>query len=243
MAAAQTLRCPGSSPPCSSERLAPLACSLAAAGARRGTLGANPIAEVAQPARPAARWSCCSRRWRARRAGCSRAGPGPRASARTLGLLAFFYAALHFLTYAGARSGPRRAAPSSRTSPSGRSSPWASPPSCCWCRWRSPPPTASMRRLGFPRWQRLHRLAYVAAVLGVVHFFWRVKKDVTEPVIYGAVLALLLAVRVARGPAQAAGARAPGLKPATSRRRGAAGGWCPPASSAARSSPACARRR
>ncbi|ATB50173.1 protein-methionine-sulfoxide reductase heme-binding subunit MsrQ [Corallococcus macrosporus] len=53
-----------------------------------------------------------------------------------------------------------------------------------------------VRRLGFPRWQRLHRLAYLAAALGVVHFVWRVKKDLTEPVIYGAVLALLMAIRV-----------------------------------------------
>lgn len=55
----------------------------------------------------------------------------------------------------------------------------------------------SVRRMGFGAWQRLHRLAYVAAVLGVVHFYWRVKKDVTEPALYGAVLAALLAVRVA----------------------------------------------
>jgi methionine sulfoxide reductase heme-binding subunit len=54
-----------------------------------------------------------------------------------------------------------------------------------------------VRRLGFPVWQRLHRLAYVAASLGVVHFFWRVKKDHTEPLVYGGVLALLFAIRVA----------------------------------------------
>lgn len=54
-----------------------------------------------------------------------------------------------------------------------------------------------VRRLGFPRWQRLHRLAYVAVSLGVVHFVWRVKQDVTEPLVYGGVLALLFAVRVA----------------------------------------------
>ncbi|HEY0096952.1 MAG TPA: protein-methionine-sulfoxide reductase heme-binding subunit MsrQ, partial [Archangium sp.] len=47
---------------------------------------------------------------------------------------------------------------------------------------------AMVRRLGFPLWQRLHRLAYVAASLGVVHFLWRVKKDLTEPLVYGAVL-------------------------------------------------------
>jgi len=52
-----------------------------------------------------------------------------------------------------------------------------------------------VRRLGFPAWQRLHRLAYVAVALGVVHFIWRVKKDVTEPLVYAGVLGLLLAVR------------------------------------------------
>lgn len=57
---------------------------------------------------------------------------------------------------------------------------------------------AMVRRLGFRAWQRLHRLAYVATVLGVIHFVWRVKKDVTEPVIYGAVLALLLGFRLTR---------------------------------------------
>ena len=54
-----------------------------------------------------------------------------------------------------------------------------------------------VRRMGFPAWQRLHRLAYVAASLGVVHFVWRVKKDLTEPLVYGAVLGLLFAIRVA----------------------------------------------
>ena len=54
-----------------------------------------------------------------------------------------------------------------------------------------------VRRMGFPAWQRLHRLAYVAVSLGVIHFVWRVKKDATEPFIYGGVLALLLAIRAA----------------------------------------------
>ena len=57
---------------------------------------------------------------------------------------------------------------------------------------------ASVRRLGFPRWQRLHRLAYLAGAAGVVHFVWRVKKDLTEPLVYGGVLLLLLALRVPR---------------------------------------------
>ena len=52
-------------------------------------------------------------------------------------------------------------------------------------------------RIGAARWKRLHRLAYVAAVLGVVHFFLRVKKDASEPMIYAALLGLLFAVRIA----------------------------------------------
>lgn len=53
------------------------------------------------------------------------------------------------------------------------------------------------KRLGYARWKRLHRLAYLAPLLAVLHFVWRVKKDVTEPATYGVVLAALLAVRVA----------------------------------------------
>ena len=53
------------------------------------------------------------------------------------------------------------------------------------------------KRLGYARWKRLHRLAYLAPLLAVIHFVWRVKKDVTEPATYGVVLAALLAVRVA----------------------------------------------
>ena len=55
---------------------------------------------------------------------------------------------------------------------------------------------ASVRRLGFHHWTRLHRLAYVAGALGVVHFYWRVKKDVSEPLAYAAVLGVLFAVRI-----------------------------------------------
>ena len=55
---------------------------------------------------------------------------------------------------------------------------------------------ASVQRLGFRRWQRLHQLAYVAGALAVLHFIWRVKLDVSQPLIYAGVLAALLAVRV-----------------------------------------------
>lgn len=55
---------------------------------------------------------------------------------------------------------------------------------------------ASVQRLGFRRWQRIHQLAYLAGALAVLHFIWRVKLDVTQPLIYAGVLAALLAVRV-----------------------------------------------
>jgi methionine sulfoxide reductase heme-binding subunit len=54
---------------------------------------------------------------------------------------------------------------------------------------------AMVRRLG-RNWQRLHRLVYVIAVLGVVHFWWLVKRDVTEPFVFALVLAVLLGVRL-----------------------------------------------
>jgi sulfoxide reductase heme-binding subunit YedZ len=55
---------------------------------------------------------------------------------------------------------------------------------------------AMVRRLGFVRWKRLHRLAYLAAVLGVIHFVWRVKADLREPLLFAAVLAVLMVARV-----------------------------------------------
>jgi sulfoxide reductase heme-binding subunit YedZ len=54
-----------------------------------------------------------------------------------------------------------------------------------------------VRRLGFARWKRLHRLVYAAALLGVVHFVWRVKADLRRPSWFAAAIALLLAARVA----------------------------------------------
>lgn len=54
----------------------------------------------------------------------------------------------------------------------------------------------SVRRLGGKRWQRLHRLVYVAAAAGVLHYFWLVKKDIHYPLIYGVILIVLLASRL-----------------------------------------------
>jgi len=56
--------------------------------------------------------------------------------------------------------------------------------------------TAGMiRRLG-KRWQKLHRLIYVAALAGVIHFYWLVKADIRRPAQYGLVLAVLLFYRI-----------------------------------------------
>lgn len=54
-----------------------------------------------------------------------------------------------------------------------------------------------MRRLG-RRWQKLHRLIYVIAVLGVWHYYWQVKRDVREPLLYAVILAVLLGYRYFR---------------------------------------------
>lgn len=56
----------------------------------------------------------------------------------------------------------------------------------------------SIRRLGGKRWNRLHQLIYPVAILGVIHFWMAVKKDITEPLIYGLCVAVLLSWRAAR---------------------------------------------
>ena len=56
----------------------------------------------------------------------------------------------------------------------------------------------AIRRMGSKNWKRLHRLAYLAASLGVLHFIWRVKVDLTEPLIYGAILSGLFLVRIGK---------------------------------------------
>ncbi|MFZ2449969.1 MAG: protein-methionine-sulfoxide reductase heme-binding subunit MsrQ [Methylovulum miyakonense] len=55
---------------------------------------------------------------------------------------------------------------------------------------------AMIKKLGGKRWRCLHRLVYAVAVGGVVHYWWLVKKDLTNPVIFAAVLAVLLGFRL-----------------------------------------------
>ena len=56
--------------------------------------------------------------------------------------------------------------------------------------------TNGMRRRLGRRWQKLHNSVYVIAILGVWHYWWQVKQDITEPAIYAAILAALLGIRL-----------------------------------------------
>jgi len=163
------------------------------AGVARGTLGANPIAEALNrlglvaliflvaalactPLKTVLGWT-----W-------------PIRLRRMLGLFGFFYALLHVVTYAGVDQGlDWRAILADVTKRKFIFVGFAAFVLLIPLALTST--AASVRRLGFARWQRLHRLAYVAPALGVMHFTWRVKKDMTEPAAYALVLGGLLLVR------------------------------------------------
>src|SRR4030067_1168745 len=70
---------------------------------------------------------------------------------------------------------------------------------------------AMQRRLGGKRWQQLHRLVYLIAAGGVAHYLWLVKKDLTQPLLYGLVLCVLLGMRFVwrRSPPGRAGGSRP----------------------------------
>ena len=57
---------------------------------------------------------------------------------------------------------------------------------------------AWVRRLGARRWLGLHRLVYAAGIVAVLHFWWMVKRDISEPLLYAVLLALLLGWRLKR---------------------------------------------
>lgn len=54
---------------------------------------------------------------------------------------------------------------------------------------------AMMKKLG-KRWQTLHRLVYAIAIFSVIHYWWLVKKDITQPLIYACILSVLLGIRI-----------------------------------------------
>ena len=69
-----------------------------------------------------------------------------------------------------------------------------------------------VRRMGLKRWQKLHRLVYFCAAAGVIHYYLLVKSDVRLPLMYAAMLTVLLAYRIVknrRTPARPAPKRAP----------------------------------
>ncbi len=112
---------------------------------------------------------------------------------RMLGLFAFFYASLHFLTWVWLDQelswGNIVADIAKR--------PYVTVGFTAWLLLLPLAATSTrgmMRRLG-RRWQQLHRVIYAIGVLGVLHYIWLVKADLLEPLIYAGVLALLLAVR------------------------------------------------
>ncbi len=130
---------------------------------------------------------------------------------RMMGLFAFFYASLHFLTYVIVDRFAGLDFPNGIAS-------WTTVVNLGKAVWddvyKRPfitigftalvsmvplavTSTAGMiRRLGGKRWNRLHKIVYGTAVLAVIHYLWLVKADTRRPLTYGAVVAVLLGLRV-----------------------------------------------
>jgi sulfoxide reductase heme-binding subunit YedZ len=114
---------------------------------------------------------------------------------RMLGLFAFFYGTLHLMTYvwldkffdvqAMLHDIAKRRFITAGVTAWAAMLPLAFTSTAGW-----------IRRLGGKRWQALHRLIYLSAAAGVIHFIWLVKADLRQPLIYGTILLLLLALRV-----------------------------------------------
>jgi sulfoxide reductase heme-binding subunit YedZ len=57
-------------------------------------------------------------------------------------------------------------------------------------------PDKMVRRIGAKRWRAIHRLTYLAAIGGVIHYLWLVKIDIRLPLVYAGILAVLLGCRI-----------------------------------------------
>src|SRR3954453_5014954 len=115
---------------------------------------------------------------------------------RMLGLYAFFYASLHLLTFAGLDHQFNWA----EVLPDVYKRPFVTAGFTAWLLMVPLALTStpwSIRKLGGKNWQRLHRLVYISAIAAIVHYWWLVKKDVTDPLIYAVILAVLLGYRLA----------------------------------------------
>jgi sulfoxide reductase heme-binding subunit YedZ len=115
---------------------------------------------------------------------------------RLIGLFAFFYASLHFLTYLWldrlfdfhdlAKDIAKRPFITIGFAAFLSMVPLAITSTTGW-----------IRRLGGKRWQRLHRLIYFTGVAVVIHYYWLVKSDIRLPLLYGAIIGILLLARLA----------------------------------------------
>ena len=113
---------------------------------------------------------------------------------RMLGLFAFFYASLHMLTYVGLdyRFDMNEISKDILTKR------FIFVGFAAWLLLVPLALTSSKKMMNILKqyWKKLHRLIYLIALLGVTHFIWLVKKDITEPLIYLLIILFLLAFRV-----------------------------------------------
>ena len=113
---------------------------------------------------------------------------------RMFGLFAFFYASLHLMTYVGFdyRFDLNSISKDVLTKK------FIFIGFAAWLLMVPLAVTSSKKMIGLLKhnWKKLHKLIYVVLIFGVVHFIWLVKKDLTEPLIYLAIIMLLLAFRV-----------------------------------------------
>ena len=113
---------------------------------------------------------------------------------RLLGLFAFFYASLHLLTYVALYAGfdvnTMATDIAKRRFITVGVAAWLLllPLAATSTNW-------AIRKLGGKRWSRLHKLVYVAAVLGVVHYWWQVKPGVLTPITMTVIMGVLLLAR------------------------------------------------